>query len=156
VRTNLALRTVDTVAMLASGLVKTITAIEAGELVKHIALNPLPETDGWTLLPDGTIAIVRAHDYHMDWVAPDGRVTSTPRMQFAWREISQAEKQAIIDSAKATFARAIARLDGPPPPGAPRRPPQQIVALEPDEMPTYYPPVRVVKSDADGNVWVLP
>jgi hypothetical protein len=33
-----------------------------------------------------------------------------------------------------------------------------FVAVEPSEMPDYYPPIRAgtVKADQDGNLWILP
>lgn len=43
--------------------------------------------DSWVLLPDGTVAIVRQSDYHIDWIALDGTKTSSPKMPFDWRAI---------------------------------------------------------------------
>ena len=125
--------------------------------------EPLPVTDEWALLPDGTIAIVRSHDYHIDWIAPDGTMTSTPKMPFDWKRITLEDKQLIVDSVKA--ARADWEAKQPPPrpiPGAPPNAPTPMRApfriVDAKELPDYYPPVRAgqVKADLDGNVWVLP
>lgn len=41
--------------------------------------NPLAPRDEWAVFPDGRLAVVRAADYHVDWVLPNGdRVSSAP------------------------------------------------------------------------------
>lgn len=143
------------------------------------APNPLPVIDDWTLLPDGTIAIVRGHDYHIDWVSPDGVVTPSPKMAYDWRRATTEDKQRMIDSAKAAAdARAAAAAAAAAARGANAgaaaagragragssgaRGPVTVrlpgTQFEPSELPDYYPPIRAgtVKSDPDGNVWILP
>jgi len=85
--------------------------------------NPLPQTDEWTMLPDGAIAIVRGHDYHVDILEPDGRMTTGPRLPFDWKRITREEKQAIVDSLKRQEDERQAKL--PPPP-----PPERVVCLD--------------------------
>jgi hypothetical protein len=63
-------------------------------------MNPMPVVDDWTLLPDGTLAIVRGADYHVDWLAPDGSRVSTPKLPFEWQRLSDDAKVAFRDSAK--------------------------------------------------------
>ena len=53
-----------------------------------------PTPDDWAILSDGSLAIVRPNDYHIDWVYPDGRRVSTPKMPFDWRRLTDADKQA--------------------------------------------------------------
>ncbi len=113
--------------------------------------------DQWMLLADGTVAIVRQLDYHMDWIAPDGTKTSSPKMPFDWRPIPVEEKQRMMDSvAKIMDSVAAAR---PIPPGAPpgfKPPVRPTVGLT--EIPDYYPPTRLgsMKLDFDGNLWIPP
>ena len=64
------------------------------------ATNPVPTVDDAALLKDGTIAIVRTSDYHIDWIAPDGRTTSGPPIQTDWVRITDSMKIAIIDSVR--------------------------------------------------------
>jgi len=67
-------------------------------------VNPFPTTDDWTVLQDGTIAIIRGHDFHVDWIAPGSMtMTSTPRIVFPWRRLSDSVKALIDDSAHAYF-----------------------------------------------------
>lgn len=159
-------RTVDTVGMFHINATKSVMTRTDPAKTGGISgfggqmINPLPQTDDWTLLPDGTIAIVRAQDYHIDWIAMDGKVTSTPKMAFDWRRITLEEKQHLIDSVKSAnerFQDSI-RQHGPPnPDGSPRFFPPNVF-VEPSEVPDYYPPVRAgqVKADFEGNVWILP
>jgi len=65
--------------------------------------NPLPVNDDWALLSDGSVAVVRATDLHMDWVEPDGSRRSTPRIPFDWVRLSDEQKQALVDSLHAHY-----------------------------------------------------
>jgi hypothetical protein len=79
-------------------------------------MNPMPVVDDWTLLPDGTLAVVRGADYHVDWLAPDGARTSIGKIPFEWQRMSDDAKQTFLDSAKtameANRARAVATTGG--------------------------------------------
>ena len=55
---------------------------------------------GGDQLKAGSIALVRAHDYHIDWINADGTTASTPKMPYDWRRLTDADKQAKVDSAK--------------------------------------------------------
>jgi hypothetical protein len=68
--------------------------------------NPLPQGDDWALLPDGTIAIVRAKDYHVDWLNADGTVTASPKVPFQWERLTDEGKVAFIDSARVAIEKA--------------------------------------------------
>jgi hypothetical protein len=54
---------------------------------------------------DGSIAIVRGRDYHIDWVNADGSRTSSPKIPFEWQRLSDEDKVAFIDSVKAARER---------------------------------------------------
>src|SRR5262249_17843501 len=56
--------------------------------------------DDWTVLPDGSVAILRGADYHIDWIDADGTRTSSPKMPFDWKRLSDDDKAAIIDSTR--------------------------------------------------------
>lgn len=200
VRADFDTRSVDTITMLKIPVQKMVTISPQPNMTMSVmAQNPLPQTDDWTLLPDGTIAIVRGQDYHIDWVSELGKIQSSPKMPFDWKRITQEEKQQLLDSLKAAndkreadaAAKAAAGgtagagggrggggavgefvsigsvsvragADGPPPPpGAMGSlPPFRIpfTTVDANELPDYFPPVRAntMKSDVEGNVWVLP
>lgn len=56
--------------------------------------NPLLPKDEWTVFPDGRLAIVRAGDYHVDWVMPNGQKSSGPSNRFTPIKMTDAEKKA--------------------------------------------------------------
>jgi len=63
----------------------------------------LPLIDDWTMCTDGSLALVRGRDYHIDWLGPDGKWRSTPKMPFAWQHLDDTQKTALIDSAVAAI-----------------------------------------------------
>jgi hypothetical protein len=69
-------------------------------------INPLPQGDDWALLADGTIALVRTSDFHIDWLHPDGTRTSSPKIPFNWERLTDEAKVAFIDSAKVAMEKA--------------------------------------------------
>jgi hypothetical protein len=69
------------------------------------AINPLPATDVWAVLPDGTIAFVRAIDYRIDWLHPDGTRSSSPKIPFDWQPLPDEMKERLLDSVRTTQSR---------------------------------------------------
>jgi hypothetical protein len=63
--------------------------------------------DDWAVLSDGSLALVRGHDYHVDWVRSDGTGASSPKMSFDWKRLSEDDKHRIIDSTRAHLDSAI-------------------------------------------------
>ena len=112
VRVDLKTRKVDTVARLRVQPTQYASATLAnGSVMRRSLQNPLPLNDDWALLADGSIAIVRAQDYHIDWVGPDGAQRSTPKISHQWVRLSDSAKVALLDSAKqADSVNAIKRL----------------------------------------------
>lgn len=145
-------------------------------------LHPAPTVDDWAIMADGTIAIVRGHDYHVDFIDAYGRTFSSAAIPFPWRRLSDADKVALIDSSKAIRARMVASGSAPgygiaPLPGseALERPSVSVVTgnastsasatsapaaedryVDPDELPDYQPVFASggVRADADGNLWI--
>jgi hypothetical protein len=60
--------------------------------------NPLPSTDEWALLPDGTIAFVRWRDYRIEYLDGNGKLTSSAKLPFDWQRLADEDKQRIVDS----------------------------------------------------------
>ncbi|HEU4988519.1 MAG TPA: hypothetical protein VFT41_01900 [Gemmatimonadaceae bacterium] len=101
VRVTLATRAEDTVAYFKIPPTQmTITRTENGGFTAMSTINPMPVVDDWALLPDGTVAVVRGRDFHVDWYHPDGTHTSTPKIPFDWQRLTDDQKAAVIDSAK--------------------------------------------------------
>ena len=60
----------------------------------------VPLTDSWTVTSRGDVAVVRGHDYHIDWIGSDGARRSTAKLPFDWRRLTDADKGAKVDSAR--------------------------------------------------------
>jgi hypothetical protein len=115
VRIDLATRKLDTV-----GFVKipkqnmSMSQDAQGRMSITSITNPMPITDDWAVLSDGTVALVRGRDYRVDFVQADGGVKSSPKVPFAWRHLDDSTKAAFIDSAKVAMeklrADAMARM----------------------------------------------
>jgi hypothetical protein len=115
-RVDLATRALDTAAFFKIPRTSAkMTQNDRGQISISMVMNPMPIVDDWTLLPDGTMAVVRGADYHIDWIAPDGARTSTPKIPFEWQRMTDESKVAFIDSAKTalTAARAAGTANGP-------------------------------------------
>jgi hypothetical protein len=88
-----------------------------GRVTVNMVMNPLPIVDEWAVLSDGSIAIVRGRDYHIDWVRPDGTRESSPKIPFEWQRLTDEDKIAFIDSVKAARQRMAASALTPAAPG---------------------------------------
>lgn len=128
-----------------------LDTLNDGGMRWRATLEVLPTIDEYTVMPDGTVAVVRGADYHIDWYRPDGKRLATAPMQIDWRRMTDTEKQWRVDSTKAQYTAAygetLSASDGP-----------SIEFAEPRTLPDYMPPVFVggVKSDVRGNVWIVP
>ncbi len=170
VRFDFATRSLDTAGTFAIPRVRTSTTTfevngRTGMRVSQV-VNPMPLTDDWAVLSDGTIAVVRGRDYRVDFFDAAGHMSSGSKIPFEWDRMSDDAKTAIIDSTKADIARraalsaardsAAGRLPPQPPPSFPALPPMQLEFVSIDELPDYRPAFRqaAARGDADGNLWV--
>jgi len=178
-RADFDLRRTDTVARIARPLERTGAVSPDGTTTLNVFTpNPLRAMDEWAVLSEGSIAIVRGHDYHVDWIRPDGSRTSSAKLPFDWKQLGDGDKQRIIDSTRARLNAAVENgtiMDqaelvtierAPRPTGAPALPPTTPrgggrgagffgFTLQPrdstslDEVADYYPPLRPGAAMAD-------
>lgn len=140
-----------------------------GKMRRTQTVNPVPPPqDEWAVLSDGSVAIVRGHDYHIDWIYADGTRASTPKMPFDWRRLTDDDKRAKIDSAKRVIdsvfeargdvATGFMMSSGPDGVRTTDSIYTKYEYVGIDEIADYVPPVRAgsVKPDEDGNLWILP
>jgi hypothetical protein len=154
-------RKVDTITTLKVLQPGAMTLVQDGQSVAmKMVVNPMDTGDEWGMLPDGTIAILRAHDYHIDWVAPDGKRTSSPKMAFDWKVMTDAQKQFKLDSMRPLLQKAIDDSPGQmmPTPEGPRRIKIQFEFVPLNKLPDYEPPIAPgsMKADLKGNLWIVP
>ena len=184
VRVDLTSRKLDTAAFFKIPKVKmNVTQTERGMSMTN-EINPLPIVDEWAVLADGSIAIIRGQDYHVDFVNPDGSVTVASKVPFDWQRLSDEDKTAVIDSARTRMEKARAASAAAAPGAGGGRgaaegmivmnfstggdgartssaagamqnvPPLAFVSI--NEMPDYRPAFTngAARGDADDNLWV--
>jgi hypothetical protein len=179
-RADLEQRRVDTLGRIKvrDGGAQNVDRSDPAKVRITTTINPLPLLDEWSVLADGSVALVRGHDYHIDWVRADGTMSSSPRIPFDWKRLTDEDKQKIVDSARvAQLAAEVRRLTnnlaagggggggrrggGDPggDPAARQGPPQIRTVFVPlKDMTDFYPPLRrgATVPDLDGNLWILP
>jgi len=178
VRANFETRRIDTLARVRLRVTTVRTeSREVGSNWEHTNfVNPLPIFDEWAVTEDGSVAIVRGHDYHVDFIRQDGSKHSGPKIPFAWRPLTKADKEALVDSSRKARLVREQKSDNAPgsnttglvssatlqarSTGAPVSSPPKFLEreVEIDEIPEYWPPVRrgSIRADRDGNIWMLP
>jgi hypothetical protein len=141
----------------------TATQTEKGLSATGV-INPIQTVDDWTVLADGTLAIVRGIDYHVDFVSANGSVVAGPKIPFDWRPITDERKAAVLDSMKAMMSAAPAANAGGangPPNGHSMAMMHGSMALTmtlapASALPDSYPAFEqdAARADADDNLWI--
>lgn len=149
----------DTVAWLQVPKGNTSVGGSGGNMNIRIGGGPFAADDGWAVLSDGRVAVVRHSDYHVEVYPASGRgapARGAP-VRFTPVRVAEAEKQGWRDSRARTggMAIAITRTDGPG--GSSQRssavPP---LAQEPTAWPAVMPPFEAgrVFATPTGQLWV--
>jgi hypothetical protein len=173
VRFDLGLRKLDTIGILRSARNRAvITRNEGGGTTFTQTVYPIQVVDDWTVMPDGTLAMIRGRDYHVDWLGPDGQWSATPKVVFEWEHLDDSTKRTLVDSAvtRTQFfidslnqARAAADAangsgNGRGGRGGAGSPSFRQVYMGADlaDVPDYRPAIRqaATRADADGNLWI--
>ena len=110
IRANFDTRSVDTIGRvkIQSGTRMNVTQGADGKMQMKATVNPLMTVDDWAVLSDGSIAFVRGHDYHIDWIRPDGSKYASGKLPFDWKRLTDDDKQKLIDSARTAMDKAAA------------------------------------------------
>ena len=119
------------------------TTAKDGQLTSvSIVIAPFPVQDGWQAFADGAVAIVRARDYRVDWVLPDGRRVAGPPIGFAPVRVTDLDKQRHTPGGRTGGAGGAA--------GAPPNKPLDL------DWPEFKPPFpsAAVFAGTDGRLWV--
>lgn len=108
-RINLASRALDTLSWVKVQKIKMeMTRSEDGRVSITSQVNPLPVVDEIAILPDGTVALIRGKDYHVDFVNADGSRLSAAKIPFDWQRLTDEDKIALMDSVKVARERLAA------------------------------------------------
>lgn len=135
----------DTLAwiQLARGNVQISPGPSGRGLSITVGAHAYPARDDWKAMSDGSIAIVRVRDYHVDRYSRSGVRTSGPPMQFTPVPVTEAEKAA-------WRADRLSRV-------RPRSAGSMAPSLPDPEWPTTMPPFVYSETFArpNGELWVL-
>jgi hypothetical protein len=176
-RADLVTRRLDTVAFVKSGGSTRMMGRADPSGPVRVSRMPAEAVDVWGVTTSGAVGVVRGHDYHVDWIEPDGRKHSSAKLPFDWKRLGDEEKQKLIDSTRVEVVRTMGlaltvkpmaeddgkgaggRAQAPPgvrAPGAPT--PVEYVPPELKDIPDFYPALRISAAiaDMDGNLWILP
>jgi hypothetical protein len=163
VRADFEARVVDTLTTrkVRSGEVRIRYSRENdGNVTRRTTINPFDAADEWALLPNGTIAIVRAHDYRIDWIDADGTKRSSTKMPVDWIRLTDEDKRRKVDARKLEYERLSAAQPRERLPSSfgPRWLTPVIELVGPAELPDYEPPISpgAVMVDLEGNLWIVP
>ncbi len=150
VRVNSASRAIDTITFIHTPVPSMRGGVSSDGVPIFISvLNPLDTFDDWAVLSDGTIGVFRGRDFTLELF--DSTATrNAVKVPFKWRRLSDFEKAALIDSAKARrgFPAGAVSVPGS---GTSR-----IQFVDPSELADYFPafgPNSVLRDNKD-NFWV--
>jgi hypothetical protein len=167
VRANFDTRAIDTVGRVriqASVFTRSVQ-LENGQMQVTKTINPVTSVDEWAVLSDGSVAFIRGHDYHIDWLMPNGEQRSSAKLPFDWKPLGESDKLALIDSARKAEEKSIAEAKTARKGamaevafGVVPMPDPTILFVPLTEMGDYYPAMRygAAKADQDGALWILP
>jgi len=171
---NLSTRAIDTLGFLAVPIDWDSRVVMGSDGLKTRtdSVYPIVSLDDWAVVSDGSVAFVRARDYHIDWVNADGTHSSTPPIAHEWHRLSDSEKTALLDSirqrkdsalraqeAAAAKQDSISKAHGI---AVGPRPRVLLVYPSLDNVPDYLPPFvgdvwqgkMAVRADADDHLWI--
>ncbi len=167
VRLNLQTRAVDTIAryrIVPARLRQTRGP--NGEFRVVSLCDPMPTSDDWGVLSDGTVAVVRGRDYHVELHSIDGQVRVGPKVPYAWRRLTEADKIAFRDSVIASMTAKYEALEAQDSLqrrrlGLDVRRGPRFECSPASEMPDYRPPFgdneirgSIVRVDREDNLWI--
>lgn len=159
---NLITGKMDTVALFR--IPKTVVTIEEasnGRFTTTVKKHPLPTVDDWAVLPNGTLALIRGGDFQIDWIGQNGKPSSSGKIPFPWRRLTDDAKVAFMDSVRFATDTAIAaqenrlaeRFKGT---GIELPAPIEPDYVSPGELPDYFPAFEPNSTRADpyGIIWI--
>ncbi len=141
--------------------VVTIMEEPDGAFKTMVKKDPLPVVDDWVVLPNGSLALVRGRDFHIDWIDQNGKRSSGGRIPFPWRNLTESAKSAFMDSVRFATDTAIAaqeirlaeRVKGTDNEAPSPMEPDFLSASElPDKVPAFEP--NSTRVDPEGILWI--
>ena len=145
----------DTVARIKLGAVKVTTS--GGENNRNVSMQGIPYSpeDAWSAAPDGRIAMVRAADYHLEWIPSGGTIVRGPANSVKSVPVRDAEKREYAADLRNGISMQVTMDNGKMSTrmgrGGPRDQGDQIPNLD---WPASKPAFRAVRVAPNGDAWV--
>lgn len=142
---------------------EVVTIVEGsnGAFTTTVKKHPLPTVDDWAVLPNGSLAVIRGRDFHIDWVDQSGKRSSTGKIPFPWRKLSENAKVAFMDSVRYATDTALAAEEirlAERFKGTDNEPPEPIETeyVSKSELPDNFPAFEANSThpDPDGILWI--
>jgi hypothetical protein len=132
------------------------TSGSGGNVQQMVMPVPLSPEDGWAVGLDGSVAIVRSADYHVDWVRPDGSVISGPAVPYEPVPIRGADREEWAEALAASGMMMMVTNENGQMNANMRRGGGRTPAVDRFEWPEFKPPFapESVRVDPLGYVWV--
>ena len=145
VRIDLETRKLDTVGLFKVQKVDfKASRRDDGSIAVVTTVNPMMTLDDWAMLSDGTVAFLRGRDYRIDWVAPDGTRSSTPKIPFDWQRLTDDDRAFVLDSARTAMEKQMATMRDRMTSSAPAAPAGGAAAAR----------AGSDVGDTEGNLWI--
>jgi len=140
----------------------TAVRVLPGGMVRRFTNKPLAPQDVAAFAADGRVAVARARDYRVEWLATDGEKVVGPATPYQRVRITGAEREAFLRSQTRPGSIIVTGRPGAGAgPGAPRAAPippgRGAFEEQPVEWPEYMPPFLAGAAAIafDGRLWVL-
>ncbi len=128
-----------------------------------VSMRPMPlaHQDDWAVASDGSVAVVRAEPYRVEWLRPDGSVAVGPPVHYEPVPVSTAEKERWLEAVSAGITMMISVSGGATDVQVGRGRSGMVPAsaqggLDDYEWPALLPPFRSggARVDDVGRLWV--
>jgi hypothetical protein len=124
-----------------------------GQVIKYTMAYPgLVTADSWVAFPDGRVAIVHGANYTVEFIAPDGRRTTSRPIAYDRIPVTAADREAEMALAKRQLAEQSRAVQRSMPAGFTL----DINMTPPESWPSEYPALAPLQALAspDGRLWV--
>jgi hypothetical protein len=125
-----------------------------GTVIKYkMAFPGLVTADSWAVFPDGRMAIVHGHNYTIEFIAADGKKTTSAPIAYEKVPVTKADQEAEMAEAKRALAEQMKAAQRAMPAGMTL----DINMTAPESWPSTYPAISPMQVFAapDGMLWVM-
>jgi hypothetical protein len=125
---------------------------EGNRIIVRVPFNGLALADAWTLLPDGTIAIIRGNGYTVEFLGRDGKTTAPVAIPYERIKVTEADRKAELDFQRDQLNSVMTVIKK----SLPANFTIDLTIKPPPSWPEEYPPIAAIVAftTPSGQVWV--